>query len=172
MDLYMIVLRILHIFAGVIWVGSGLFLTFILIPTIERAGETGSGFMQKLSQRASRMGIMFAASSLITTVAGLLLYERVSGRLDSDWLQSTQGVVLTIGAIAGILAFGHGGGALGPSTDRIGELANEIEAGGGTATPEQMTQFHALYAKLTTHMWISVGLMVIAVAGMSTFRYF
>jgi len=69
MDVWLTILRIVHIIGGIIWVGFGIFLTFILLPALRHPGEEGLRLYADLQLTR----LMPIASSL-TTVAGVLLY--------------------------------------------------------------------------------------------------
>ena len=171
MDVYMIILRLIHIIAGTFWVGSGAFLIFWVSPTIKKLGPDGAKFMQTLI-RAPGYAAFFPILSLATTIAGALLYYEVSDGFNADWMELDSSIVLSIGAVAGVLAFGHGGATLGRASGKMVKLANEIDAQGGPPKPEQMAEIQETAAYIDLHSRISFGLMMVAVVCMSAARYF
>lgn len=170
MDEYMVFLRLVHIFAGIVWVGAAWFMAFVLNPTVHALGRDGQAFMRGLA-RHSHVSHMMMVSSLLTTLAGLLLYYRVSDHFNSDWMSSTGGVVLTIGSLAGIAEFLIGGMVIGPTTGQLSGLGAEIERGGGPPSADQLARLGALQSRLGQIENISVVLTVVAVAGMAAARY-
>lgn len=162
MDVYVVILRNLHIFGGIIWVGFALFTMILLVPAVKNMGTSGHTMMKGFLNN-SRFAMALPAASVITTVAGLLLYYEVSDGFNADYMGSTQGIVLSIGVLAGLLAFGHGGAAMGKVTNTY---VAALEKDG----PESAT-VAAAFDKLTLHGYISTGLTVIAVIGMATARY-
>jgi uncharacterized membrane protein len=170
MDWLMIVLRLVHIFAGIMWVGSGLFLLFLLVPTVRKLGPEGQGFFTGFLKYSGFVRLI-PIVSLLTTVAGLWLYYKVSDGFNADWMKSDGGIVLSIGSVAGVLAFGHAATATGPASGQIVKLGDAIDAAAGPPSPEQIAQMQALQRKMTLNGWISVGLLVIAVIGMASARY-
>lgn len=98
------VLRLLHIVAGLIWVGAAIALSCYIEPTLERAGASGRPFLRQLYGDSS-FPRLIPLSALITIVAGLLLYGLLSYH---EAMSSSMGMVLTLGALFGLLAFGHG----------------------------------------------------------------
>jgi hypothetical protein len=80
--------------------------------------------------------------------------------------------VLTIGAVAGILALLHGGATLGRASGKMVEIANQIDAQGGPPTPEQMATINETSAYIEQHSRISFGIMIVAVACMAAWRNF
>src|SRR5688500_20258407 len=107
MDTYMVVLRILHILAGVFWVGAAFTTILFLQPTALEVGPAARPFMAHLAGKRRLVDWVLRAAGL-TILAGVLMYWRVSGGLDGDWLSSAPGVSLTVGALCGIAAFSLG----------------------------------------------------------------
>ena len=166
----MVILRLIHIFAGIVWVGSAWFMTFLLGPTVRALGKDGQVFMRGFVKK-SRAPLVMVSSSLLTTVAGLLLYYRVSDHFNSDWMGSTAGAVLTIGSLAGFGEFLYGNAVIGPTIGKLGALGDEIEQGGGPPTEGQMARLRALQGRMHTGDRISTLLLVVAVAGMAGARH-
>ncbi len=170
MDALMIALRLVHIFAGIFWAGSGLFLLIVLMPAMDVMGQEGNRFRQGFVAK-SRFNKAMPIASLLTTVAGLWLFVRVSDEFNSDWMSSDGGIMLSIGSLAGLLAFGHGASVTGPTFQKMADLINAIEAQGSPPTDEQIAELQQLGQKSHIHGRISVALMVIAIIGMSAARY-
>lgn len=162
------VFRLLHIVAGVIWVGSAVLLSMYIDPALDRSDVDTSKFMRALYTRTSFTKLM-PAVAIITTVAGLVLYWMVTnGFSDAAFMRSGQGIVLSIGALFGLFAFGHGGGALGRMTGKYVDLVKEA---GDNPSTEQQQSLEALEAKLRLHSRISMWLAVVAVIFMAGARY-
>ncbi len=98
------VLRLLHIVAGLIWVGAALLMSLTIEPTVQSSGAEGSRFLRAL-YRDSGWPRLIPLSALVTTIAGLLLYGMLSYH---EAMSSAMGLILTIGALFGLLAFAHG----------------------------------------------------------------
>ena len=75
LELY--VLRVLHIVVGVFWVGSVVFLSLFLTPSIRAAGPAGGAVMQQLMGARRPRWSMGAA--IVTLLSGFGLYWRDSG---------------------------------------------------------------------------------------------
>jgi uncharacterized membrane protein len=168
MDIYLIILRIIHFFAGIYWVGAGIFLVTMLTPALKNMGTEGESSVMRHLYMDTMYTMSFPAASILTTVAGILLFWEVSDHFNSDWMGNATGVVLSIGGLAGVLAFGHGAGALGPITNKHKALLTATADG---ATPEQLTEIAALNEKIVMHGKISLGLMIVAVVCMASARY-
>jgi uncharacterized membrane protein len=169
-DLYVIVLRIVHILAGVFWVGSAAFFFFFVEPTAKRLGPQAGPVMQELMVRR-KVPIFITASSGLTVLAGVLLYWRSSGGLDVDWITSAPGLAFTVGGLAAIGAFAMGLAVIKPAVDRMGALGAEIAASGGPPSPQQGAQLLALETRLRNVGRIDIVLLTLAVLTMATARY-
>lgn len=165
MQFIVIVLRLVHIVAGTFWVGSALMLGMIIIPGLRKAGP-GSERVLPMAQISQAMSI----ASLLTTVAGLLLYGWAS-RFAWGWIISPLGIGLTIGSLAGLAAFLLGLLSTGPTAKKIGALAGQMQAAGGPPKPEQVAEMGRLQAKLATSSMRSTILAAAALALMAVARY-
>jgi len=170
MDIYMVVLRLIHFFAGIFWVGAGFLLIGFITPTVRALGKDGQTFMKGFVTQ-SKFTQAMPVASISTTITGLLLYYSVSDHFNSDWMSSAAGVVLTIGSVAGVLATLHGTFDTGPTTSRLAALGKQLEAQGGPPSEAQMAQLRTLQAKNARASQISLVLMIISVIGMASARY-
>src|SRR5688572_9291493 len=104
-NILIIVLRLIHIVAAVSWFGMALVTFAFLIPAERLAGESGLRFM-KAFYTGTPMSRAFPIVAGSATLAGILLYALGS---PNGGFSSTGQMILGIGAVAGILAAGHGG---------------------------------------------------------------
>jgi uncharacterized membrane protein len=169
-DLYVIVLRIVHILAGVFWVGSAAFFFFFVEPTAKRLGPQAGPVMEELMIRR-KVPIFITSSSGLTVLAGVLLYWRSSDGLDADWITSAPGLAFTVGGLAAIGAFVMGLALIKPAVDRMGALGAEIVASGEPPSPQQGAQLLALETRLRNVGRIDIALLTLAVITMAAARY-
>jgi hypothetical protein len=165
MQFIIIVLRLVHIVAGAFWVGSALMIALVLLPGLRKAGP-GSERVLPMAQISRALSI----ASLLTTVAGLLLYVLLS-RFAWGWIVSPAGIGLTLGSLAGLAAFLLGLLSTGPTAKKLAALGGQIQAAGGPPTPQQMAELSRLQAKLSTSSKWSTGLAAAALALMAVARY-
>ena len=158
--------RIIHILAGVFWVGTTLFLARFLGPTAKATAPESGKVMQYLLVRTRFIAVIILASSL-TLLSGLIMYVPVSGAGNAAWATSPTGLALSIGALFGILGFFHGWLAVGRPNQKIAEIAREVMASGGPPSEEQMGQLQMLSGKVSSNSNITAILLVVAVLGMS-----
>jgi uncharacterized membrane protein len=164
--IYVTLLRIIHIFAAVTWVGGGIFVMSVLTPTVAAAGPDGGRFMLRLAS-LGRLTQVLTGSAILTVLAGLLLFWPTSGGLNQAWLKSPNGITLTIGAIFGILAALHGAFATSPIARKLGAVATDILNRQGPPSPELLQQAQALGARMGTNTAISVGMGALALLFMA-----
>jgi hypothetical protein len=164
MNFLLIILRLIHLFSGVAWVGGGAFTILYAGPTAQQMGPEGGRFMQNLMGRASQF---FSIVAGLTVLSGLALYWFVSGRLNPAWITSGTGLMLTIGGVAGLVAMIHGGAVLGRIGRQMEEIGKRIQTAGGPPTPEQMAEMGSLQESQRTHGAVSLILFALALIGMS-----
>lgn len=160
------VLRIAHIFAGIVWVGVGFTLAMYFKPVFDAAGIDSRKFMRALYTKTAFDKLM-PIVSMITTLAGIILYGLIMS-FNSSFASSSQGIVLGIGALAGLAAAGHGGAVLGR---RGAEYQSLVKEAGDTPTGAQQQQMVEMEDFLLKHARISMWMMVVAVVGMAGARY-
>jgi uncharacterized membrane protein len=170
MELYVILLRAIHILGGVFWVGAALIGTFFLGPAARSSGPEGYKFIETLMGRL-RFQAAISVSAILTILAGFLLYARASGGFQLAWITSGVGLGFTIGALAALASFLEGAFVMGPTGKRFGELSGEIQARGGQPTPEQGAEMARLNARMNSASLINTTLLVIALLAMATARY-
>ena len=171
-DWFMVVFRIVHILAGVAWVGSVFLLVVFIQPSAAAIAPASAPFMTELLGRR-RLVDWILTLAAITVLGGFFLYWHdwhLFGSF-SEWTRSRFGEVLTIGALAALAAFGIGIFGTRPTVGRFFALGKQVAASGAPPTPEVAAQMAALQARLKNLARISLGLLVIAVLGMSIARY-
>jgi hypothetical protein len=170
MDTYMVVLRVVHILAGVFWVGAALTTLLFIQPTAREVGPAAAPFMMHLAGRKRLIDFVLGAAGL-TVLAGLLMYWRVSDGFDPDWIGSAPGIALTVGALCAIAALAIGGSIVRPGIMASLAIGRQVAASGGGPTPEQGAQLQAIQRRSIAAGKAIVPLLVIAVVGMAAARY-
>jgi uncharacterized membrane protein len=171
MNIYFILLlRIIHIFAGVLWVGAAIVYFGFIEPTIKSIGPAGGQFMQYLMERR-RYPIFMTIVSALTVLAGAPLYLYTSGGLQSSWIKSGPGLVFTTGSVVAIVVFFIGILMIKPRAERMGALGKEIGMSGGAPSPAQAAEMHKLDGELSKVELADFILLIIATLTMATARY-
>jgi hypothetical protein len=81
------------------------------------------------------------------------------------------GLLLTVGGLAATAAFFAGVLGIPPNLKRLNELGAQVEASGGTPTPEQAVQVARIQRRMRTLSWLDLSLLPVAVFCMATARY-
>jgi len=167
MNILILVLRLVHIFAAIIWGGGAIVMEFFIGRTIAGTGESGQKFAQHL-MNTLRMHKFMTVMALSTVLGGIALYWIDSNGFSSAWIKSSTGIGFGIGGVFGIIAFVFGA-IFGSSNAKLGEVGAQIQ---GKPTPEQLTQIQALQKRIKAVSPIHVTCMILAMAFMATARYF
>ena len=170
MNIYVIVLRILHIFAGMFWVGAAWMITFFIEPVSSALGPDAQKFMQRLMGQG-RLSIYISVAALVNVLTGALLYWKDSAGLSMAWMGTPVGTGFTVGAILGIVALIVGSAVTGPASARLAKLGSEIQAGGKPPTPDQLGAIQKVQARLKVSGRWSALLTGLALLAMSIARY-
>ena len=170
MDTYMIVLRIVHIVAGAFWVGSALVVFLFLQPAAQEIGPSASPLLMHLSQKKRLPDITLGAAGL-SILAGLLMYWRASDGFNTDWIGSTYGIAITVGALAAIAAVALGASIVRPSMLAAAAIGREVAGSGGPPTPEQAAQIQALQDRVRATGQVIIPLLLFATAAMASAQY-
>jgi uncharacterized membrane protein len=171
MNIYFILLlRIIHIFGGVLWVGAAILYFGFIEPTIKSIGPAGGQFMQHFIER-QKYSVYMSIVSILTVVSGVPLYLFASGGLQLRWIQSGPGSVFTIGSVVAILVFFMGFLMIKPRAERMGALSKEIGMSGGAPNPAQAAELHKLDGELSKIGRIEFVLLSISMLTMATARY-
>jgi uncharacterized membrane protein len=167
MDIIITLLRILHVFGAVFWVGGGLFFLSVIAPTVRDAGPDGGKFMQAVA-RSGRLGRMFAIASGTTFLSGLILYPLLNYHSN---LGNLKVITLSIGAVFGLLAFLHGLFVSGRMARQLTAMAQGMAGHQGPPPPEKLQAMQALGAKqgeAAVHSVIMTSLALLFMAAAQT----
>jgi len=169
---FFIVFRILHIGAGIVWVGSVFFLVAFVQPIAATIAPAGAPFMAELLG-ARRLVDRILVIASVTIVAGLILYLRDMDDAGGfgDFLGTNYGVALTIGGVTAIAAFLFGLFGTRPAVRRLLALGRQIASSEGPPSPDLTAQVPALQDLTKILARISLGLLGITVIAMATARY-
>lgn len=169
MNTLVILLRVIHLFGGVFWVGFALFNVAFLQPTIRGTGPDGQKVMQYLSQKTRLLPLIYAAATL-TMLSGLALYWIDTG-FRADAMAMGSGLVLGIGGLAGIIAWSYAVLVIRGIFNQMGAIGQAIQAQGTPPTAEQSGQMQALVMRLGKAGKVAVTFMIVALLAMAAARY-
>lgn len=171
MNLYLVtVLRLVHIVAGVLWVGGAVIHTVFIEPSAKATSPESNRFMQYfMGQR--RFNVFMAVSSALTVVAGGILFWNSSGGLRTQWMAAGPGLIFTIGSVAGVVVYLWGTLLIMPRGARMAKIGQLIGAAGGMPSPEQVVELQKLDREITTFARVDLVLLIASLALMASARF-
>ena len=166
MNVFMIVLRLIHILSGVFWVGGAMISYFFLSPAVAATGMAGQQMMGHIVNKG-RMTMRLTIAAILTVLAGAILYWTDSRGLTSPWTSSGPGFGFALGALFALVGLGFGM-VVGQSFQNLGRLAAAAQ---GKPSPDQLSQMQAIQKRLATASTINTFALILALACMATARY-
>ena len=163
-----IVLRLIHILAGIFWVGTMFLLAGFLIPTVRETGREGGRFMQHLMQQR-RLQVFLGLAMLLTVLTGVIMYARLASATHGAWAGTGPGIAYGVGAIAAIVAAAVGGIVGSSAGRRMLALGQAVRSGG--PTPEQQAEIARLQGRMSLAARVGATLLAIAAGAMAIGRY-
>jgi len=163
MSYLILVLRLIHILAGVFWVGAALMMTLYIGPAASATGEAGQKFMQHFISKTNIQKMLMAAGGT-TVIAGAALYVDKP----AAWFSSGAGIGFGIGASFAIVGFAFGI-LISRNMRVLGQLGAQIQ---GQPNPDELAQMQRLQGLQRSYSTINSISLILAVAFMATARYF
>lgn len=165
-----LLLRLIHILAGVFWVGSAVTMFLFLQPTAQATAPESQRFMLHLL-RNRRFGHVVLVTALLTVGAGAILFWRDSNGLQLAWMSRPPGLGFTIGALAALLALGLFIFVGFPASSRLVGIGSRLEAERRPPSVDEQQILARSQAVLKRVGVTVVVLLTIAAGAMATARY-
>jgi uncharacterized membrane protein len=160
---------LVHVLFGILWAGGSVALGLFVIPAVIEAGPNGGPVMGGIVKR--KLPQIYTGFAVLTVLSGLFLLHVRSAGNPAFW-GSTEGIVLSVGALLGLGAFGIGVGMQRPAAMGLGALGAQIAAQGTPPTAEQGAQMAALRAKLGKAARLQAFHVLAAALCMAAHRFF
>lgn len=170
MTVLMILLRIIHIFSGVFWVGVSMFNIGFLQPTVAATGAEGQKVMQHLARNTRLTAATYTASTLVV-LSGVTMYGIISGGFQGGFLISAYGLTLAIGGVIGIVVWVIVMIVIRGIFTQMAAVGAAIQKQGGPPTPEQGATMKGLSARLVQIGQVALGLLMVTLLAMSIAQY-
>ncbi len=171
MNWFFALLRVLHIGAGVFWVGGAFtFFLFVTPSTQVLPPANRQAFLDEIASRRRFARAIFGAAT-ITVLAGGALYWLDSGGINAAWLMSASGLGFTVGGLAGLAAWLVAFAVIGPTFTRLNRLGGELVAARRPPTPDEGARLGSLASRLRIAGRALLTLLAIAVLLMAISRY-
>jgi uncharacterized membrane protein len=166
----LVVLRLVHILGGMIWVGSGIFNAFFLLPALAQAGPAAGQVLAGLQRR--RLFTFLPIVALLTILSGVRLMQLTSANFSSAWFNSAPGRTYAWSGLAAIVGFVVGVVIARPAAMRAAGVGATLAATTDPAARAPLAaRLEVLRRTSSIASSISVGLVVLAAAGMAVARY-
>jgi hypothetical protein len=158
-------LLLLHVFFGILWAGGAVAAGLFVIPSVFEAGPGGGPVMAGILKR--RFPIAMTLSGAIVVLTGLRLYSLL---VSGAWIVTPQGIVLSLGGLAGIGAFIIGFLVQKPTAERLGALAAQVAGAGKPPTPDQAAELERLRTRLAKVAKVTSWHLIVAAVLMASHR--
>ena len=165
----LIILRLIHIVAGVFWAGTAMFTAAFLIPSVRALGPAGGPVMQQIGQ-VRKLPVYFLTAGVLTVLSGLGLYWRASGGFRNLWMLSGPGITFGLGALFALAAMSIGVFVASPMAKRAGALGAAM-ASAGKPSPEQVAEMQRLQTRLGKMSVLGAALLTLTTITMAVARY-
>jgi uncharacterized membrane protein len=166
----LIVLRLVHILSAILWVGSGLFTSFFLVPVLTASPAVMGQVVAGLTRR--RLFLVLQIAAALTILTGLRLLAIDSAGFDGSYFATGTGRTFAISGLLAIIAAVLSFGVSRPAVVRAGAIAASIAASSDAAEKARLTsEADRLRRRATVASTASVSLGILAAAGMSIARY-
>jgi len=155
--------RVVHVMAGVIWAGATFVLAAVIVPMAARYGTEGAG--RWTGMVAGRVGHTLGISALLTVLSGSYLFAALHSKDGS-----ASGFVLKVGAIAALLSLVIGFLIARPTGRKLARLSEQQSL--AAAPPAEMLQkMLGLRRRAVLSTRFTAALLGLAVISMAGFRY-
>lgn len=167
MDIYFIVLRLTHVLTTAIWAGFVIMLALYINPAVSSLGPEGGKFMQALG-RTRNFPVFMSSLGGLAILSGILMYLKISG---PGFIQSRYGLILTIGAVCGLISFIIGSAVNGPTIKKLTRLGNAIASSGTAPNKEQLDEIARFRNKLISATKFLAFMLFLALMFMASAKY-
>jgi uncharacterized membrane protein len=165
-----LILRLIHILAGVFWVGAVFTNAFFVQPTAEALGPDAGRFQLRLMGPA-RFPAAILSSAGVTIAAGISLLWLTTDGFNPELLFGESRLGFTFGGTVAILSFAVGSLYVYPRIKRISGVMGRVMAEGRPPSADEQAQVGQIRNELRVAGWVTVVGLAIAVAAMATARY-
>jgi uncharacterized membrane protein len=169
-DLLIILLRIVHIAAGVFWVGAAFTFFLFVLPSVKVLGPNAGPFMNQLNIRRHFPEIVILAGAAAVLAGGILYWMR-SGGLNPAVITSGPMLAFAAGGITGTVALIIAAFVVRPRARGMNALGGQIAAAGRPPTEEEAAQLGTLEHAIKRYGAINLVLLTITVIAMASARY-
>jgi uncharacterized membrane protein len=166
----LLVLRLVHILSAILWVGSGLFTSFFLVPVLTASPAAMGQVVAGLTRRKLFLVLQIAAA--LTILSGLRLLAIDSAGFSGSYFATRTGRTFAVSGLFAIIAAVLSFGVSRPAIVRAGAIAASLAASTDPAEKARLTQqADRLRRRGTITATLSLGFGILAASGMAIARY-
>src|SRR5438093_1609691 len=140
----LIALRLLHIVAGVFWVGGIMVVAGFVLPSVRALGPAGGAMMNQLGQ-VRKLPLRLLIAGWVTVLSGITLYLRDGSIGGEAWYGSWSGRIFGFGGVIAIVTVLMGTFFNLPTARRMTAVGLQLQSG---ATPELAAEMQRLQMRL------------------------
>ena len=165
----LLVLRVVHVLGAIIWVGTSLFMAFLLMPALGTLGPAGGPVVGALHKR--KLFTIIPIVAVLTMLAGARLMMLTSAGFAAAYFSSRLGKTYTIGALSALIAFIVFMSISHPAIGRIMKLGPQIAQAPDSERGPLMAEMAALRARGGMASKASALLLTATAIAMALGRY-
>lgn len=163
-----VVARLIHVFSGVFWAGSVLFINLLLAPSVGAAGAPGIMVMRQLSERKYHQTV--EGFAYLTVLSGFYLVWLHTRGMGGAWFGTGMGMGISIGMTAALISLVLGVAVVRPAIRQMLALAAEADAAGPDARPAVFARMLPVRSRLKGAGVANVLLLTTAILAMAVAR--
>lgn len=165
----LLILRIVHVLCGTFWVGSMLFTSIFLLPSIREAGPAAGAVMAGFQKR--KLMVVIPIVALLTLLSGFRLIWIISNGFAPEFFETARGWTFSVAGSLALLAFIIGMVVNRPANIRMTAVGQQL----ATAAPGEREALQAELGRIRTRLgrvgMLVATLVVLATLGMAIGRY-
>ena len=162
-------LRLIHILAGIFWVGAIILIAGFLLPTARATGREGGRFMQHLMLQR-RLPLFLGIAGLLTVLSGFTMYGRLVAATNGAWAGTPPAMAYGAGGVAAILGALVGGLVSGRAASRMAAIGQGAALKGGP-TAEEQAEIERLQGRMALGSRLVAGFLAFSAGMMAVARY-
>lgn len=165
MSLLHFTVLVVHVVLAAFWAGSMFLMAIFVVPAMQDAGAAGGTVMEALTRRHIPRILVWVG--VFTVLTGIYLFWQMSHHFASVFMGSPSGILLSTGALFGIVALLVGVHMSQPAVKKMGVLGAKVAASGTPATAEDLAEMGRLRGRLKLATRLTAVTLLIALACMA-----
>lgn len=166
----LLILRLLHILAAIFWVGTGIFTTFFLVPSLKPGSPAFGEVMGGLQRR--HLFTFLPISAVVTMLSGARMLQIVSDGFAPAYFELASGRIYAMSGLASLLAFVLSLTVSRPAAVRAAQLGAERQS---AKSDQERARIDAsllpLKRRAAKATAIAMALLIASACGMAVARY-